>query len=313
MPARKASPKPQLRNVAAILNRETSHDNELAKFVKISTIVLPSNQPRKYFDTAKLDRLVSSIKEHGILEPLLVRPLPDGKYELVAGERRLRAAKAAELFEVPVLVKELDDTEAQHVALIENLQREDLSPIEETDAILSLLELSLATTRDEVTSLFYQAHRAKHRGQELGQNVLSQLDLVQKLLDEIGRFTIDSFRVSRLPLLKLPSDILEAIRIGQIEYTKGLAIAKLKDDEMRSLLLNEAIEFNLSINKIRLRIKEILKGTSQITLQDRMQNIYKEYTKKKLWDDEKKNKKIEKLLEQLEVLMEDSKTILKVK
>ncbi len=97
-------------------------------------------QPRRYFDAEKLEQLV---KQHGISEPLLVRPLPDNQYELVAGERRYRAAVKLELAEVPVVVRELNDTEALQLALVENLQREDLSAVEKTEGILQLLALKL--------------------------------------------------------------------------------------------------------------------------------------------------------------------------
>ena len=173
MVTRKRAPKPELRNVAAILNRETpaTEDQQQDQSISIEKIQLPAKQPRRFFDSDKLAQLVQSVTEHGILEPLLVRPLESGGYELVAGERRLRAAREVGLAEVPIVVRELDDRQAIQVALIENLQREDLNPVEETDAVLDLLAIALETTREDVTSLFYQAHRAKHRGQELGQNV----------------------------------------------------------------------------------------------------------------------------------------------
>ncbi|HEY9658289.1 MAG TPA: ParB/RepB/Spo0J family partition protein, partial [Allocoleopsis sp.] len=159
MPSRKSTVKPQLRNVAAILNREsldTSASSEPS--VPIDQIQLPKKQPRRYFDPVKLAQLVQSVKEHGILEPLLVRPRADGEYELVAGERRLRAAREAGLEHIPIVVHQLNDRQAMQVALMENLQREDLNPVEETEAVLDLLSLELGINREEVISLFYQAH-----------------------------------------------------------------------------------------------------------------------------------------------------------
>lgn len=98
------------------------------------------NQPRQYFDDDALSELADSIKEHGVLQPLIVRPLADGSYQLVAGERRWRASRLAGLSEVPVIVRALTDAEVAVIALIENLQREDLNPIEEAEGISRLIE-----------------------------------------------------------------------------------------------------------------------------------------------------------------------------
>ena len=114
---------------------------------ELSTSTLPINeitpnkeQPRKTFDEAALNELADSIAQHGVLQPLLVRPLPGGGYQLVAGERRWRASRIAGLKEVPVIVKELSDTEAMQLAIIENLQREDLNPIEEAEGLQALID-----------------------------------------------------------------------------------------------------------------------------------------------------------------------------
>jgi ParB family chromosome partitioning protein len=120
------------------------------------TLPSPSLQPRRSFDPDKLEQLASSIKKLGILEPILVRQKASGEYELVAGERRYRAAKIAGLSEVPVVVRELSDKEALHLSLIENLQREDLNPIDETEGILQLLSLKLKLSVQEVVALLYR-------------------------------------------------------------------------------------------------------------------------------------------------------------
>jgi len=124
--------------------------------VAVTAIRLPPQQPRRYFDPDKLEQLVLSIKEHGILEPLLVRPRPGGEYELVAGERRYRAAQKLGLAEVPVVIRKLTDEEALALSLIENLHREDLNPVEETEGILQLLSLKLNVAVEETISLLYR-------------------------------------------------------------------------------------------------------------------------------------------------------------
>lgn len=126
----------------------------------VSTSTLPLNeivpnkeQPRKTFDETALQELADSIKQHGVLQPLLVRPLANGGYQLVAGERRWRASRLAELKEVPVIIKELSDTEAMEIAIIENLQREDLNPIEEAEGLQALIDKCGYTQEEVATSV----------------------------------------------------------------------------------------------------------------------------------------------------------------
>ncbi|MEM6432625.1 MAG: ParB/RepB/Spo0J family partition protein [Cyanobacteria bacterium P01_D01_bin.115] len=301
-------PKPQLRNVAALLNRDEA-PAENSQTVAIAQIQLPKSQPRRYFDEEKLAQLVQSVKAHGVLERLLVRPIDgaDSKYELVAGERRLRAAKAAGLEVVPVSTRSFTDQEALQVALMENLQREDLNPVEETEAIMDLLALTLDMPRDEVAALFYQAHNAKHRGQELRQNVLSQLEQIESLLTNLGRFNIDSFRASRLPLLKLPMDVLEVLRQGKLEYTKAQAIARIKDDQQRSTLLSRAVKESLPVSVIKSEVKALKEkpeGKTEQTVYDRYQSLGQRLKKSAVWEDRKKRDRLAKLLNDIEKLLD---------
>lgn len=117
--------------------------------LKLNEIIPNKDQPRKTFDEEALNELADSIRQHGVLQPLLVRPLANGGYQLVAGERRWRASRLAELKEVPVIIKELSDTEAMEIAIIENLQREDLNPIEEAEGLQALID-KCGYTQEEV-------------------------------------------------------------------------------------------------------------------------------------------------------------------
>ena len=117
--------------------------------LNINEITPNKEQPRKTFDEEALQELADSIRQHGVLQPLLVRPLTTGGYQLVAGERRWRASRIAELKEVPVIIKELSDTEAMEIAIIENLQREDLNPIEEAEGLQALID-KCGYTQEEV-------------------------------------------------------------------------------------------------------------------------------------------------------------------
>lgn len=108
--------------------------------LRLSEIEPNREQPRKKFDPQALEELAASIREHGLLQPILVRPLVGGRYQIVAGERRWRASRIAELDSVPVVIREMDDNETMQIALIENLQREDLNPIEEAEGYRVLME-----------------------------------------------------------------------------------------------------------------------------------------------------------------------------
>ncbi len=287
---------------------ETAPDKALINnsLIPIEKIQLPSQQPRRYFDSDKLEQLTQSVKEHGILEPLLVRLLPDNKYELVAGERRYRAATAAELVEVPVVVKQLTDSEALQLALVENLQREDLNPVEETEGILQLLSLQLEIETTEVVSLLYQMQNAT--AGKITDNVISnsEIESVNKIFTSLSKMNRESFTANRLPLLKLPQDILEPIRQGKIEYTKAKALASLKEESARKELMAEAIAKSLSLREIKERIKAVKPQPQKEEIFNRLDNAYKQVKKSKklIRENSRKRKKLESLLAQLEKLFE---------
>lgn len=272
--------------------------------IPIQQIQLPQQQPRRYFDPEKQAQLVKSVKEHGVLEPLLVRSSSSG-YELVAGERRYRAAQEVGLKEVPVVIRDFDDRQALQVALIENLQREDLNPVEETEGILELMAIEIGSSKEEVASILHRANHAKNRGQELEENVFLQLQTIESVLAGIGRFTAESFRTSRLPLLNLPTEILQALRDGKIEFTKARAIARVKEEEQRSTLLKQAIAENLSLNEIKARIKGLkpeAEPAPEKVVAERLGNISKRLQKPETWGDRKKRDRITKLLDELDKL-----------
>jgi ParB family chromosome partitioning protein len=294
----------KLRGVAALLG-EVAPEAATQKAVAVTAIRLPPQQPRRYFDPDKLEQLVLSIKEHGILEPLLVRPRSGGEYELVAGERRYRAAQKLGLAEVPVVIRKLTDEEALALSLIENLHREDLNPVEETEGILQLLSLKLNVAVEETISLLYRMqNEAKGK---VTQNVLGSQsgEEVKSLFDSLGLMSWESFASSRLPLLKLPTEVLDALRRGEIEYTKATAIARVKDVSARRALLKAAIEEKLSLTQIAERIKATRPSGSQDSLKERIKQASSRLQKAKLWDSPEKQQVLEKLLEQMEALLAD--------
>jgi ParB family transcriptional regulator, chromosome partitioning protein len=154
-------------------------------------------QPRKDFPPLELEELAASIREKGIVQPVIVRPRPDGSFELVAGERRLRAAKLAGLAQIPVIVRDVDDAESLELALIENVQREDLNPVEEARAYQQLIT----------------------------QFQLSQEEMSQK----VGKDR--SSVANTLRLLKLPAEVLERVANGRLSEGHARAILSLENEE----------------------------------------------------------------------------------
>lgn len=303
----------KLKNVALFKDQDQVEvKSAVTPTLPLEKIIISQFQPRCYFDPENLEQLTISVKEHGILEPLLVRPLKDGKYELVAGERRFRAAMAASLKEVPVIIKELNDKQALQLALIENLQREDLNPVEETEGVLRLLALHLDNQKESPQQLLYQMKNAIEKSKKaktkVRDNVIPNGDseaekTIQSVFESIGQNWY-SFTCNRLPLLNLPENILEALRQGKIAYTKAKAIATVKDETARTELLENAIAKSLSLSQIRELIKELKPVQQQEQLKTRFATTYKKANKsKELWQDPKKRKQLESLLSKLEKLI----------
>ncbi len=171
----------------SVLNKDFNSlfdDNQLdesdsPQLIRLAEIEPNKNQPRKYFDLQALQVLADSIKENGVLQPLLVRPLLSGGYQIVAGERRWRASKMAGLTEVPVLIKELSEREAMQLALIENLQRENLNPIEEAKGYKDLID-SYGMSQDEVAKVVGKARSTVTNSLRL----LTLPKLVRELLEK---------------------------------------------------------------------------------------------------------------------------------
>lgn len=130
---------------------ENSVDAKQTTELRLSQIVPNRDQPRKVFDDEALHELTDSISKHGLIQPLLVRPMDDGTYQIVAGERRWRASRLAGLEKVPVVIREMSDNEAMELALIENLQREDLNPIEEAAGYKTLMD-TFGMTQEQVSA-----------------------------------------------------------------------------------------------------------------------------------------------------------------
>lgn len=183
--------------------------------VSVDRIVPNPHQPRQDFHPRELEELTASVRENGVVQPILVRPRGEGRYELVAGERRLRAAKLAGLAQVPVVIRDISDTESLELALVENIQREDLNPVEEAQAFNQLLN-QFELTQDEL---------AKKIGKER------------------------SSVANTLRLLQLSAPLLELVRNGSLSEGHGRALLAVSDEEARKRLADKIVRDNLSVRE----------------------------------------------------------------
>lgn len=282
--------------------------NEPKNFLPLAQIHRKPEQVRRYFDPQKMEQLTASVREYGILENLLVRSMPgkSGEYELVAGERRYRAAQGVGLTEVPATILELSDQQALQITLIENLQREDLNPVEETEGILQLLAIRLELSVQEAVSLLYRMQNESTRS--LNHNVVVQEEeVVEEVFNALGRMSWQSFVKHRLPLRNLPEEVLEALQQGKIEYTKAQTISRVKDEGQRQELLQDAIAQSLSIRDIRDRIKQLSQSrntTSQSSdYLKRFNAVSRQLKKTAAWEDQEKRDRLETLLKEIEELV----------
>lgn len=222
-------------------------DNSLEEINAGSTVKLKINeiepnrdQPRKDFDEQALSELAESIAQHGIIQPLLVRPLSDGTYQLVAGERRWRAARLAGLTEVPVVVRELSDSEAMEIALIENLQREDLNPIEESLGLKLLID-TYGLTQEECAARVGKSRPAI---------------------------------ANSLRLLSLSEYIIDLVRDGTLSSGHARALIPLADEQKMHDLAQQIITKELSVRETERAVKLMLKGETKAEKKPKKRDKY---------------------------------------
>ena len=206
-------------------NSATGNENG-STMLNINEVEPNRDQPRKNFNQNALEELAKSIEQNGIIQPILVRPMADGSYQLIAGERRWRAARMAGLTEVPVTIREMSDEEASIFALIENLQREDLNPVEEAEGLKSLIE-SYGFTQEEAA-------------------------------DKVGKSR--TAVTNTLRLLKLPPSVRNLLSDGKI--TAGHARALLGLDEEKEMLkiAETTVAQDLSVRQVEKMVKYALQG-----------------------------------------------------
>jgi ParB family chromosome partitioning protein len=220
-----AKPRPGMgRGLDAILSvtGPAAETREELRELPIELIAPNPRQPRRGFDQSALDALAGSLGEQGVLQPVLVRPRPGGRYELVAGERRWRAARIAGLETIPALVRDREDAATLQVALIENMAREDLNPVDEARACAALVE-ELELTREDV-------------GRRVGRSRVAVSNLIR--------------------LLDLPDAAIELLERGALSEGHGRALLLAEDHGARSSLARSAAENGWSVRALEERARE---------------------------------------------------------
>lgn len=203
------------------------------------------HQPRRHFDHAQLEELITSIKEHGILQPLVVTAKEDGTYELIAGERRFRASKIAGLKKVPVIVRNATEQQKLELALIENIQRQELNPIEEAHAFTRLLQ-EFQLTQEELAG-------------RVGKS----------------RPTI----ANTIRLLQLPGEIQQALIEGKLTHSNARTLLSLPTEEQRMRLFRDMLKGNFTVRQTENRVVQVRRGgkdpnvtAAEAALRNRFQN-----------------------------------------
>ena len=197
--------------------------------LKIDKIVTNSNQPRKYFDNGKMSELKDSIKNSGLLQPITVRKISNGKYEIVAGERRYRACRELGMENIPVIEMNVGDARGYELSVLENIQRENLNPIEEAESYLMLMEVYGYTQ--------------------------------EKLSEKLGKTR--SSVSNKMRILKLPASVKEMVKKGEISYGHARTLLSLSDEKKIEEAAKEIINKGYSVRETERRVKVLInKGNS---------------------------------------------------
>lgn len=215
-------------------------EKETVKEIKITDIDPNVNQPRKRFDEQKIMELAQSIKQHGVVQPIIVKP-HNGRYIIVVGERRWRAARLAGLTHIPAIVRDVDKRELVEIALIENLQREDLNPIEEAQGIRQLIE-EYGLTQEQVAERIGWSRSAV---------------------------------ANALRLLSLSEEIKSYLEDGRLSAGHARALLAVEDEEARLMLAKKIVEDGLSVREVEKVVRDIKNGIDGAKKGDKKQGIKK--------------------------------------
>ena len=235
------------KGISAFFPEESIHSDNRIEYVAVSKLIVNPFQPRKIFNEEALKELAESIKEHGIIQPIVVRK-KEKKYEIIAGERRFRAAKLAGLKEIPAIVKEMTEQQMMEVAILENLQREDLTPIEEAEAYSSLIE-NLNFTQDALAKRLGKSrpHIANH-----------------------------------IRLLQLPEDVRKLMNEGVLSMGHGRALLGLKNKGRIAEIAQKVIAQSLNVRQLESLVHQLNEGVSHETKEKVKKDVFVQATESQL-------------------------------
>ena len=227
------------KGLGAMMLENATDEMLSANELPINEIIPNREQPRKTFDETSLAELAESIKQHGVLQPLLVRPLAAGGYQLVAGERRWRACRMAGLTQVPVVIKDLTDTETMEIAIIENLQREDLNPIEEAEGLQALID-KCGYTQEEVAASVGKSRPAI---------------------------------ATSLRLLRLPDEVREMTKNGEISAGHARALRAFDNDAMMCEAAHNIVSKKMTVRDVE-RLAKIKESAAPVHRRSRRRDSF---------------------------------------
>lgn len=237
------------KGLGALLTDIDTEEKDVIKEIKITEIEPNKSQPRKNFDADKLEKLAESIKTHGVIQPIIVKKMDLGFYQIVAGERRWRAARLAGLKEIPVIIKDYEKREIIEIALIENLQRQDLNPIEESEAYQNLID-EFHLTQEEIST-------------------------------RVGKSR--SAIANSLRLLNLSEPLKQLLIEDKISSGHARAILALDDKELQWQVAEEVVNKGLSVRETEKYVKDLVSGKFQRKVQKQVNElspIYKDIQNK---------------------------------
>ena len=235
------------KGISAFFPEESIHSDNRIEYIAVSKLIVNPFQPRKIFNEEALQELAESIKEHGIIQPIVVRK-KEKKYEIIAGERRFRATKLAGLKEIPAIVKEMTEQQMMEVAILENLQREDLTPIEEAEAYSSLIE-NLNFTQDALAKRLGKSrpHIANH-----------------------------------IRLLQLPEDVRKLMNEGVLSMGHGRALLGLKNKGRIAEIAQKVIAQSLNVRQLESLVHQLNEGVSHETKEKVKKDVFVQATESQL-------------------------------
>ena len=235
------------KGISAFFPEESIHSDNRIEYIAVSKLIVNPFQPRKIFNEEALQELAESIKEHGIIQPIVVRK-KEKKYEIIAGERRFRATELAGLKEIPAIVKEMTEQQMMEVAILENLQREDLTPIEEAEAYSSLIE-NLNFTQDALAKRLGKSrpHIANH-----------------------------------IRLLQLPEDVRKLMNEGVLSMGHGRALLGLKNKGRIAEIAQKVIAQSLNVRQLESLVHQLNEGVSHETKEKVKKDVFVQATESQL-------------------------------